>query len=228
MSFQPRTNQTKISNRPSVHDFLDFIPKDHTENDKNNDNGDRRNEQSLFDYLVETPRSQDECDEQNKISIICTAEEKAATNASDEKKCLYTSSDISSLDESCNKNFQCNNKITTKGSTVDEIHQKDNFQKNVMQDQNLRKVKSNSIKTMKTNFNCNSNRNEEFTVKDKVTSARVIQLWWRRIRNRRTAGKAAMQRMMENKRNELQNKLNQQRKQVFNFHFLLKFYFSPI
>lgn len=56
--------------------------------------------------------------------------------------------------------------------------------------------------------------NKKVMDRKRELAAACIQLWWRKIRIRKTAGAAAMQRMMENKRKEMEFKLTLERKKV--------------
>lgn len=63
-----------------------------------------------------------------------------------------------------------------------------------------------------------SMRTTETTVNDKeeqrLKAAQLIQIWWKRTRIRRTAGAAAMKRMMENKQMEIKQRLTMERERV--------------
>ena len=48
----------------------------------------------------------------------------------------------------------------------------------------------------------------------KISAAKSIQRWWRKVLLRRRAGDAAMRRMMESKKNELEQRMSFEREQV--------------
>ena len=54
-------------------------------------------------------------------------------------------------------------------------------------------------------------------------AAKCIHVWWRKAKIRRTAGAAAMRRMMENKQKQLETKLKMERQKVNSFSFLYLF-----
>ncbi|XP_057311597.1 centrosomal protein of 131 kDa-like [Hydractinia symbiolongicarpus] len=139
---------------------------------------------------------------------------KPITKKSTLKKTSSISSKTSNSSVGSSKNV---NKNSSRSSLQQNITSK--ARTNVISE-NLKKkdyllLNGNVKKTTYEKSQKSQGENKKFMDRKRELAAACIQLWWRKIRIRKTAGAAAMQRMMENKRKEMEFKLTLERKKEY-------------
>lgn len=203
--------------RPSLQDFLEVEPKDSLETDTYNSAAKKKTKQpktrkSLLEFLSsDTARS-----EEKEFQVFSHALEEQPPNVSHPQH-----------PQAKHRKHLKNNESDEK----DEFHFSRKFSDEEIED--IRKKVSGASHSSTGNSPAQQtharfdrttplkSQNENKYIKKKGPTpeeadqaCRVIQIWWRKVRIRRTAGKAAMRRMMENKRYAMQNKLNSDRQRV--------------
>lgn len=195
---QPSSKSIPV--RPSIQDFLGHFDEDDDPKDSldglNYQDNQLNADKSLLEFLSsDTPRS-------DFSSARTYDQDRAGDVGENENQLLKTHSKEKASE------------IFTKPSLGNP-----SMRNALLSGQNL-SSKKHSSENNKTQYKNRQTKTTKIGDKDiiaeeeKAKAAQLIQIWWRRTRIRRTAGAAAMKRMMERKQTEIKQRLTIERERV--------------